>query len=133
MLMIPSAFMAFRTLGVDGDLAAAIHVVLAAIVVAVLVWRLVAVKDATARGAMLLLAITLATPYMHNYDLAILLAGALLAARLWSHRSAVFVFVALAWALPQLVVVLNALTAPLSPLLILPLFLLAAFPPLKRL
>lgn len=133
MLMIPSAFMAFRTLGVDGDLAANLHLVFAAIVVAVLVWRLIAVRDNTARAAMLLLATTLATPYMHTYDLAILLAGGLLVGKLWAHRPAVYILVVLVWALPQLVILVNATGVPLSPLLILPLFGLAAFPPLKRL
>jgi hypothetical protein len=133
MLMIPSAFMALRTLGVDGDLAATIHLGFAAIVVAVLVWRLISVKDTAARAAMLLIATVLVTPYMHNYDLTILLAGALLVGRIWAGRPAVFILVAIAWALPQLVIVLNGAGVPLSPLLILPLFGLAAFLPLKRL
>jgi hypothetical protein len=67
---------------------------------------------------------------MHNYDLAILLAGALLVARLHPGNIAVYVFALLAWTLPETVVVLNWLGVPLSPLLILPLLVAAGLPQL---
>lgn len=125
MLMIPSAFMAFRIVLGDGSLAAALHLIFAAGVVAYLIWRLVKVRDATARNALLLIGTVLITPYMHNYDLSLLLCGALLVARLHPDKLGVSVLVAIAWALPYLVLWLNALNVPLSPLLILPLLVLA--------
>jgi alpha-1,2-mannosyltransferase len=69
------------------------------------------------------------TPYIHNYDLALLLCGALLMARRWSFsekrplRGELLVMIA--WALPQLVVLLNTIGLPISPLLILPLLFMA--------
>lgn len=132
MLMIPSLFMAMRVLGLEGGPAATIHLIFAAMVVGVLIWRLLAVRDSLARAAMVLAGTVLVTPYMHNYDLAILLAGAVLVARLWAARALVFLPVALAWGLPQLVYWFNGLGVPLSPLVVLLVFALAAFPPLKR-
>jgi alpha-1,2-mannosyltransferase len=125
MLMIPSAFMAFRIVLGDGSLAATLHLIFAAGVVAYLIWRLVKVHDATARNALILIGTVLITPYMHTYDLGLLLCGALLVARLHPEKFGVFVLVAIAWVLPHLVMWLNALNVPLSPLLILPLLVLA--------
>ena len=128
MEMIPSAFMAVRILTDDSSLAIMLHVGFAAAVAAVLVFRLWRVEDADRRAAMILLATVLVTPYLHNYDLALLLCGALLVAR---HRRQVHAafqgesLVLVAWALPQLVVLLNTSGMPLSPLLILPLLFLA--------
>ncbi|MDP9138293.1 MAG: hypothetical protein M3N38_08960 [Pseudomonadota bacterium] len=81
------------------------------------------------RSTLIMIATTLMTPYLHNYDLALLLCGALLVARRWPPESdaarPVTVLVALAWALPHLVVALNTAGLPLSPVLILPLLFLA--------
>jgi hypothetical protein len=79
---------------------------------------------------MVLIATALMTPYMHNYDLALLLCGALLVARRWSSSSEKRplqgeLLVMIAWALPQLVVLLNTIGLPISPLLILPLLFMA--------
>ena len=66
---------------------------------------------------------------MHNYDLALLLCGALLVGRRWySTETGPFrapFLVIVAWALPHIVVGLNRVGAPISPLLILPLLFLA--------
>ena len=78
---------------------------------------------------MVLVAAVLMTPSMHNYDLELLLCGALsVARRPWVADSGPLraeLFVLIAWMLPQLVVLLNSLATPISPLLILPLLFLA--------
>ena len=105
------------------------HAGFAAAVAVVLVVRLWQVEDGIRRSALVLIATTLITPYLHNYDLALLLCGALLVARRWPATGIgpglVNVVVGLAWALPNIVVVLNAAGLPISPLLILPLLFLA--------
>jgi hypothetical protein len=78
---------------------------------------------------MVLVATALMTPYMHNYDLALLLCGALLVSRRWSSSEKRPLWgellVMIAWALPQLVVFVNTIGLPISPLLILPLLFMA--------
>lgn len=129
MTMIPSAFMALRIVAGDADLALLVHGGFAVAVAAVLVVRLWRVNDATRQAALVLIATTLMTPYLHNYDLALLLCGALLVARrapeTGPKSTFVNVLVVLAWSLPQLVVTLNMTGLPISPLLILPLLFLA--------
>lgn len=120
---IPSAFMSFRILTGDGDLAIRLHLVFAALVGAWLVWRLVALSDAVTRAALVLVGTTLITPYIHAYDLNLLLCGALLVLRLHPERAGIWV--AVAWALPLLLEWLNIIGIPIAPLLILPLFALA--------
>ncbi len=125
MAMIPSAFMAVRILGGSADLADLIHAGFAVLVAAVLVVRLWQIEDAGRRSALVLIATVLMTPYLHNYDLALLLCGALLVARRWQGIRGVNSLVLVAWALPHIVMALNAAGLPISPLLILPLLLLA--------
>jgi alpha-1,2-mannosyltransferase len=129
MRMIPSTFMAMRIVIGDSAPALLIHFGFAAVVAAVLVFRLWRVEDSDRRAAMVLVATALMTPYIHNYDLALLLCSALLVARRWSSsekrplRGELLVMIA--WALPQLVVLLNTIGLPISPLLILPLLFMA--------
>jgi hypothetical protein len=129
MAMIPSAFMAMRIVIGDSASALLIHFGFAIAVAAVLVFRLWRVEDANRRAAMVLIATVLMTPYIHNYDLALLLCGALLVARNWSspgkRAPGGELLVIVAWALPHLVVLLNTVGLPVSPLLILPLLFLA--------
>jgi hypothetical protein len=132
MLMMPSAFMAFRILTGDGSLAGSLHLCFAGLVGAFVVWRLYRTGDPAVQRALVLVGTVLMTPYMHNYDLAVLLAGALLVARFHPGNIAVYVLALLAWSLPETVVVLNALGAPVSPLLILPLLVAAGLPQLFR-
>ncbi|WDR04716.1 glycosyltransferase family 87 protein [Devosia rhodophyticola] len=128
-LMIPSTFMAVRILTGDGDLAVIIHGIAAVLVGIVLIVRLRAVLDPMRRAAMVLIATVLMTPYMHNYDLALLLCAALLIARRPGNSKfgplGLNGLVVMAWGLPQLVIGLNAVGLPISPLLILPLLFLA--------
>lgn len=126
MLMIPSAFMTFRIVLDNGSLAANLHLVFAAIVAAFLIWQLTKTSNQTAQSALLLIGTTLITPYLHNYDLALLLSGALLVARLHPDNLLVFFFVVMALFLPIWVMILNGFEIPVSPLLILPLLLLAS-------
>jgi alpha-1,2-mannosyltransferase len=126
---IPSLFMALRVLGLDGDRALLIHFGFAALVCGFLAWKLFRVDHAQRRAAMVLVAGALMTPYLHYYDLALLLAGALLvfrygpAGKVSPLLRAAFVIVA--WAMPLLVMGLNRAGLPLSPLLMLPLLVFA--------
>jgi hypothetical protein len=129
MTMIPSTFMALRIVTGNSDFALIVHGIVAAAVAIVLVARLWRVNDGTRQTAMMLIATVLMTPYMHNYDLALLLCGALLVGRRWYATEMgpfrVKFLVIVAWALPHLVVGLNRSDVPVSPLLILPLLFLA--------
>jgi len=129
MTMIPSMFMALRIVAGDSAMALLGHAAFATLVLIIVIVRFWRVEEAARRTAMMLIATALMTPYLHNYDLAPLLCGALLVAR----RLATFqkppvyteFLVIAAWALPQIVVLLNTIGLPISPLLILPLLLLA--------
>lgn len=129
MAMIPSVFMAMRILTGQSDVAITAHVIFAVMIGIAFVWRLWRVTDPERRTALLLLATVLITPYIHNYDLALLLSGALIVARRpWaagSGPSKTELPIILAWMLPQLVLLLNMAGLPISALLILPLLFLA--------
>ncbi|WP_054312612.1 glycosyltransferase family 87 protein [Mesorhizobium sp. 1M-11] len=129
MAMIPSVFMAMRIVTGQSDIAIAAHAVFAIAIGIAFVWRLWRVSDPERRAALLLLATVLITPYIHNYDLALLLCGALLVARRpWVAGSGPFkaeLPIIFAWMIPQLVLFLNMAGVPISPLLILPLLFLA--------
>jgi hypothetical protein len=129
MLMVPSAFMSFRIWFGDDVLAGRLHLVFAALVGAFLLWRLFRTRDATAQAALMLIGTVLITPYMLNYDLAVLLAGALLVARIHAQSLVVYLLVVIAWSLPTTMILLNGIGAPISPLLILPLLVLAGRKP----
>lgn len=127
MLMMPSVFMSLRLLGLGGDPALYIHLGFAVVVLVVLALALRQAKEPLDKAALLLLGTTLATPYLHSYDLAMLLCGALLVARradaLGSLGAiALLFFVVGGWALPNLIFAINALGAPVSPLIVLVLF-----------
>ena len=88
--------------------------------------------DPLRQAAMILVATVLVTPYLHNYDLAILTAGALLIARRFPTAETPLVrqlniamVLILAWGLGNMVVWLNGAGLPIAPLLVLPLLFLA--------
>jgi alpha-1,2-mannosyltransferase len=130
MRLMPSVFMALRILGVPGDPALYLHLGFAAIVLVVLALGLRRARDSLAQSAMLLLGTALTTPYLHSYDLAMVMCGALLVARrkeqfpAAGHVAIMFAAV-LGWGLPNLIPELNARGAPVSPLIILALFAFA--------
>jgi alpha-1,2-mannosyltransferase len=128
MTMIPSMFMALRIVIGESSVAIIGHLAFAAVVLVILLVRLKQVSDPTRRAAILLIATVLMTPYLHNYDLALLLCGSLLAIRRLAAMEKPPAFAELlvitAWALPQVVVLLNMVGIPISPLLILPLLFL---------
>jgi alpha-1,2-mannosyltransferase len=134
MLMMPSVFMALRLFGVGGDPALYVHLGFAAIVLVVLAVGLRRSREPLTQSAMLLLGTALATPYLHSYDLAMVACGALLVARQQDRFSlaghlALLILVVLAWGLPNLIFLLNAFGAPVSPLIILALFGVAVASP----
>lgn len=129
MTMIPSIFMGLRVVGIEGELAFSLHWAAAGLIAIVLVYRLVYVSDPRRRAALVLVGATLITPYIHNYDLGLLLAGALIVSRRlppapFSSATPATVLL-IAWALPHLVEIFGRAGIPLSPLLVLPLLLLA--------
>lgn len=123
MYLIPSLFMSLRLLGVDGQAALMVHAACAAAVWIAVVWRLVRLGDATRQAALVLCATCLVTPYLHVYDLGLLLAGALAAlkgegdAAGW-RRSFVALALGVAWVLPKLVAPLGLAGFPVAPLLV---------------
>jgi len=129
MTMIPSVFMSMRIVSGNPTIALAVHGGFAVAVAIFLLWRLRTVSAGERQASILLLATVLITPYMHNYDLVLLLCGALLVARRWAaaprQPAGSDMLVLVAWAMPQLVVLLNTAGLPIAPLLILPLLLLA--------
>lgn len=127
--MIPSAFMALRIVTGDGDLAANLHLMLASLLLAWCLWHIWREERPLARHALVLVGTAAITPYLHIYDLTVVLAGAMMIARLnetsesanpfWVDRA-----VLASWALPYLTIVLNALSVPLSPLVMVALLVL---------
>jgi len=128
MRMIPSVFMSMRITLADPELALLIHAGWAVVVGIVLLWRLVRVKDATRRAGLVLVGTVLLTPYIHNYDLNLLTCGALLALRQVRADGTRVQYreplVVVAYIVPILVLGLNAIGLPISPLLILPLIVM---------
>ena len=134
-LMSPSIFMAKKILFGDGDLALSVHLVFALAVFFVcvrLIWRS---SSRTQRHALALVGMALITPYLHFYDMSVLLVASFLAARLWAESARVSAqrlreyTVLLAWFLPYITVFGNALGVPVSPLLMLGIFAVIAFAP----
>lgn len=127
--MIPSIFMALRIVTGDGDLAIRLHILFAVPIVVLALWRLWRLDDHLRRVAVMLAATVLVTPYLHNYDLTMLAVAALLVLRRFPPGARGEVLVAILVGgligLPQLVVLFNLSGFPVSPLLILPLLLLA--------
>lgn len=131
--MIPSLFVSLRLIGVDGATASSIHLVFAAAVLVLLLWRLRRAWSQHQQIALILIATCLITPYLHFYDLSILLAGAMITLRLHNGEAGSNGFaaagVAIAWVLPIAIGELGQLGIPISPLLILAVFAIAAWSP----
>ena len=129
MLMIPSLFMSGRLFGLDGDTALVVHLVFAAAVFALLVWRLLRTASPRRQDALVLVGIALISPYLHLYDLAIVSAAVLMLLREapettgWRAGARQLVLT-LVWLLPILLMPMNAAGLPLSPLLLFALFVL---------
>lgn len=129
MSMVVSMFMGLRIVTGDGDLALQMHLVLAIPILSYAIWKMGHVSDPVRRAAVLLMATALISPYLHNYDLAVIAVAALLVLRRFAPdrrgELAVCLVVAAGIALPQLVAGFNTLGIPISPLVMLPLLLLA--------
>jgi len=123
--IIPSLFMSLRLLGFDGDVAFFVHLVFAGLVFCVLVFALTRIADRRMRTALVLVTTCLVTPYMHFYDLSILLAGVLIALRACRKPALgrpLMIGAVVAWVLPIVIVAMGLAGLPLSPLLILGMF-----------
>lgn len=125
MQMIPSVFMSGRLLGLDGNTAFAVHLAFAVIILAFAAWRIFAETDPWRQAPIMLVATCLISPYMHSYDLTLLLGAALimLRANKWG-----ILAVLIAWPLPALMIPFAEAGAPIAPLLILTMFVIACWP-----
>lgn len=128
--MIPSLFIASRLVGFDGEAASFIHLGFALAVVPFLVWRLVVARTALQQAMLVLIAICLVTPYLHVYDLTILVAGVLVVARLDRSTDPVRQQLTQAaiwagWALPLLLMPMNMGGMPMAPAIIGAIFVVA--------
>ncbi|MCS6758096.1 MAG: hypothetical protein MO852_02560 [Candidatus Devosia euplotis] len=92
------------------------------------VWRMVKASDPINRAGLAMIGMVLVTPYIHNYDLNLLSCACILALRpkpanagcpKVAPRLIIYAFM-----VPILVMYLNPLGIPLSPLLMLPLVVL---------
>lgn len=122
--MIPSVFMSVRLVTGNPDLAIAIHAVCAVLVGIVVIWRMVKASDPMVRAGLAMIGTVLVTPYIHNYDLNLLICACLVALRPWGTNPArdkiaprLLIY---AFAVPILVMFLNMFGIPIAPLLMLP-------------
>lgn len=127
MAMIPSLFMSLRLLGMSGDSALAAHGVFALLVLVTLAWRLSRTTDHQVQSALVLVGTCLITPYMHVYDLSLLLAGGLLILRAGRAQSRSRLYLAvvaafIGWFVPDLALPLAESGFPIIPLLLLIVF-----------
>ena len=130
MQMIPSTFMAFRILGWEGGTAMQFHLALAALVFAMLVYRLVKSSSRPQKLALVLFSIGLITPYLHVYDLTLLVVGVFVMLRAIPTQTGfravgIYGLALLGWVLPHALFGLNASGWPLGPLIMFALFLWA--------
>jgi alpha-1,2-mannosyltransferase len=133
LLMIPSAFIAGRIAIGDPTIAGWLHLASAAAVVALVLWRLTRTRVSMQQNAIVLAATALITPYIHIYDLPPLVAAGLLLMRQWKEaprvaQLLVFFVVLAAWAMPMLTFAVNQAGAPVSPIILLTLLVLVAWP-----
>jgi hypothetical protein len=78
--MMPSTFGSLRTLGLTPSVAIAVHMVIAAVALPLIVWMLAKMRDSLERAFVLLAGTFVLTPYAFNYDMgALVIAAALLA------------------------------------------------------
>jgi len=123
--MIPSVFMSARILLGDAGPALIAHMAFALPLLGLLALRITRSPSARHRRALVLLGTALLLPYIHSYDLAIVLAGALLALpdeekggmpmRALVESPWVERVILMAWALPYVTLLGNMAEYPLGP------------------
>jgi hypothetical protein len=127
MLMYPSVFMATRNLGIDGDTAFAAHAIFALAMIPLLFWRLWNTRDANTQIALILIGTSLITPYLHTYDLTMLLVAGFLILRSAVNGTELQRRIAagaclIVWISPKLTQISAMLGLPLMPLVLLGVF-----------
>ena len=121
--MIPSAFIAMRLYAGDPVLASYVHGAVAVAAGAFGVWQMWRADSDKARWAIAIAAMALITPYIHIYDLAPVVAAALLVlqqrrdASVASQVLAAVVAIAV-WALPFITVLGNSVSVPIGVLVL---------------
>ena len=121
-LWMPTAFMGGRILGLDVASSYALQAVFAAVAVGGVFWVFRTVQNRRWQAVTLLAGTTLATPYLHAYDLT-LLSMAILWVFRQGYRDGFLpgeqIVLLATWALPILGFVANASGVPVSPVIIL--------------
>jgi hypothetical protein len=129
--MIPSVFIAMRNLVDDATISSIVHWAVAAVAAGFAIWSLLRVNDERARWAIVIAAMAMITPYIHVYDLAPVLAAALIVFNRWrgasinARASAALVMLAV-WALPLLTVMGNKASIPVGPIVLVALLIVTA-------
>ncbi len=129
--MIPSVFIGVRNVAGDATVATYVHAA-AAIGAGVFgIWAMLRADDGRARWAIAIAAMAVITPYIHIYDLAPILAAALIVFTRWSNasvnaRATAALVVVLVWALPLLTIIGNKASIPVGPLVLIALLVLTA-------
>jgi len=128
MEMIPSFFMSARLLGFEGDSAFRLHLLIAVPILIFAIWRILVEEDRFRRAAIAIAATCLVSPYLHTYDLTLLVAMALILMRRTDWGIAAMV---IAWPLPLVMEPLAKSGWPIAPLFVLALLALACIPASK--
>ncbi len=129
--MIPSVFIGVRNIVDDATIASYAHAAVAIAAGVFGMWALLRADDARARWAIVIAAMAVITPYIHIYDLAPLLAAALIVFTRWSGASvnarAVAALVMLfVWALPLITIIGNKASVPVGPIVLIALLIVTA-------
>jgi alpha-1,2-mannosyltransferase len=134
MVMVPSFFMAARVLGASGDLAMLWHLPAAVAALGYCIWRLASIESAKHRTSLILIGTVVMLPYVHIYDLPLVVAGVLIAtpralagpdAGPTAHGMLGTAALLIAWAMPYVTVVGNAAGVPIAPVCLVALLLAA--------
>ncbi len=124
-LWMPTAFMSGRILGLDVVSAYVLQAVFAAIAVGGVIWVFRTTRDRQWQAVTLLAGTAMATPYLHAYDLTLLSLAVLWVFR-QAYRDGFFpgehIILSAAWALPILVFIVNAVSIPVAPAIMLGFF-----------
>ena len=130
MYMMPTVFMSGRILGLDLGVTYGVQLVVTGLTIVATYWGIRQTPNPTLRTAIISIAVFLASPYAHNYDMSILSVAVIimiLHGENLGFLSGERVLLDVAWFLPIGVMLLNALGFPVSPLILALLFAVVLF------
>lgn len=120
-LMVPTAFMSARILGLGAEVGYLAQIPFALGAAAAAYWAVRHSQDETMQRAIILAAAFLVTPYAHNYDMTAFSVAVLLLfeqAVKDGSRSTERLVLILAWLLPIIVMPLNGIGVPIGPIIL---------------